>query len=73
MADDQRGRERRLRTAAERQGLTLHRSRRRDRQAAGRTGYMLSDSSTSGLVVLGDSPTTYSATLDDVEKYLVNE
>lgn len=54
---------------AERQGLTLTKSRRRDSRAYDFGGYMLIDSHTSGLV-LGGSPFAYSASLDDVEDYL---
>lgn len=62
-------RENRLRRMAERQGLKVSRSRRRDPRALDYGGYMLTDASTNG-VVLGGSPIAYSATLDEIEAYL---
>jgi hypothetical protein len=73
MADDTRARERRLRRAADHQGLKLHKAPSRQRKGLAGGGYMLTDRSASGLVVLGDAPAPYSATLDEVERYLVNE
>ena len=62
-------RENRLRRAAERQGLKLSRSRRRDPRALDYGGYMLLDATTNAVVV-GGRPRPYSATLDDVEEWL---
>jgi hypothetical protein len=62
-------RENRLRRVAERRGLRLEKSRRRDPNAIGFGGYMLVDTCRNFLV-LGGGAFGYSATLDDVESYL---
>jgi hypothetical protein len=62
-------RENRLRRVAERQGLQLAKSRRRDPRATDFGGYMLS-SIIKNFAVIGDQPFAFSATLDDVEAYL---
>lgn len=63
-------RENRLRRAAERQGLQLVKSRRRDPRAMDYGTYMLTDPATN-TVVVGTAATGRSEwTLDDVEDYL---
>lgn len=64
-------RENRLRRMAERQGLTLVKSRRRDPRAYDFGGYMLCDAATS-LVVIGSSPLAFGLDLDDVEAFLTD-
>jgi hypothetical protein len=65
-------RENRLRRMAARQGLRLEKSRRRDTRAIDFNGYMLVDVRLNG-VVCGGEPFPYSATLDDVEAYLMRD
>ena len=62
-------RQNRLRRMAERQGLSLAKSRRRDPNALDFGGYMLVDATTNA-VVAGGSPGPYSLTLDEVEAWL---
>lgn len=62
-------REGRLRRAAQRQGLTLAKSRRRDAHATDYGTYMLLDLFTSGVVVSG-RPSGYGLTLEQVEDEL---
>ncbi len=62
-------RENRLRRMAERRGLLLRKSRRRDSGAVDFGGFILVDARTND-VVFGSHPITYSANLDDVEKFL---
>jgi hypothetical protein len=62
-------RENRLRRVAERRGMILQKSRRRDPKAIDFGGYMLIDAETNG-AILGSSPVAYSATLDEVEAWL---
>jgi hypothetical protein len=63
-------RENRLRRIADRQGLKLSKSRRRDPRAVDYGGYMLTDQR-SGMVVYGSSSGfAYQADLDDIENYL---
>jgi hypothetical protein len=72
MGDDK-IRENRLRRMAERQGLRLVKSRRRDPRAVDYGGYMLVDLQTSGIVVgTGDLGRPHWS-LDDVEDYLTGE
>jgi hypothetical protein len=59
-------RERRLRRMAERQGLELHKSRRRDKRALDYDGRWLTNTRTDELVLGGEHGTT----LDDIEAYL---
>lgn len=59
-------RENRARRAADRQGLKLTRSRRRDPRATDYGAYQLVDKAT-GAVVLGGTAT---ASIEDVETYL---
>ena len=62
-------RENRLRRIAERRGMALAKSRRRDPKAMDFGGYMLTDIATNS-VVMGATPIAFSATLDDVEAWL---
>lgn len=66
----ERTREARLRRAADRQGLILQRSRRRDPRALGYGTYQLIDASTKAIVLARDTRRGFGADLDDVEKYL---
>ncbi|MFC9342885.1 hypothetical protein ACFT0G_06170 [Streptomyces sp. NPDC057020] len=63
-------REIRLRRAAKRQGLTLHRSRVRDPRALSYARYRLERD---GHVIAGGDGTGYSMTMDDIEQYLNGE
>jgi hypothetical protein len=68
-------RENRLRRAAERQGLRLEKSRRRDSHALGYGTYQLVDANTNALVAHGLPSTragAYGLTLDDVEQELTS-
>lgn len=65
-------RENRLRRVAERRGLRLEKSRRRDPQAIDFGGFMLIDNYMN-CVVSGGNPYAYSLSLDDVEKDLSEE
>lgn len=60
--------ENRVRRMAERQGLKLEKSRRRDPRAIGFGGFQLVDQN--NVVVCGGAPHEYSATIADVEAYL---
>lgn len=62
-------RQNRLRRMAERQGLALAKSRRRDPNALDFGGFMLVDGKTNAVVAGGD-PVPYSLTLDEVEAWL---
>ena len=64
-------RENRLRRMARRQLLRVQKSRIRDRSAAGFGGYMLVDHN--NFVVLGAASYAYSASADDVERYLTDD
>ena len=67
----ERTREARLRRAADRQGLILQRSRRRDPRALGYGTYQLIDAATKAIVLERGIPGVgFGADLDDVEKYL---
>lgn len=61
--------ENRVRRMAERQGLSLSRSRRRDRLATDYGGYMLADART-GSTVAGGHPFAFSLSLDEAEAWL---
>lgn len=63
-------RENRLRRMAERQGLQLQKSRRRDPRALDYGTYQLVDVQTSGLVAYGRQ-SGYGLTLDEVERELM--
>jgi len=62
-------RENRLRAMAERQGLALHKSRRRDPRAIDYGGWMIVDTFTNS-VVAGELGTGHALDLDQVETYL---
>jgi len=62
-------RENRLRRMAERQGMRLLKSRRRDSRALDYGGYMLVDLRTDA-VVAGGSPTPFFLDMDEVEAWL---
>ena len=70
MSDDVR--EKRLRRAADRQGLRLERSRRRDPRALGFGTYRLVDARTGGVVAAGTAD-GFGLTLDQVEQHLTGE
>jgi hypothetical protein len=65
---DEATRERRLRRAAHRQGLILHKCRARDPRAIGYGLFHITDAY--GAAVAGTLPWHYSMTLDGVEGYL---
>jgi hypothetical protein len=65
-------RENRARRAADRQGLRLERSRRRDPRALGYGTYRLTDAST-GAVVAAGSEGGFGLSLDQVEQHLTGE
>ncbi|OHV67896.1 hypothetical protein LCM4576_23550 [Mesorhizobium sp. LCM 4576] len=69
MDQEMKVKENRLRRMAERQGLRLEKSKRRDPRAVDFGGYMLIDTQTNG-VVCGSGAFPYSADLDEVERYL---
>ena len=69
MSDEDKVRENRLRRAAQRQGLTLTKSRRRDPRATDYGTYMLVDRQTNAVVASG-SQSGYGLSLDDVDKAL---
>ncbi|MGC0271734.1 hypothetical protein ACO0LV_01905 [Pseudactinotalea sp. Z1739] len=62
-------RENRARRAADRQGLTLHKSRRRDPRALGYGRYQLNDATTN-TVVAGRLNSHDALTLEEVEEHL---
>jgi hypothetical protein len=66
-------RETRLRRAADRQGLRLERSRRRDPRATDFARYWLLDLVTGHVVAGADAIGRASMTLDQVEMYLIRE
>lgn len=65
----EKSREARVRRMADRQGLILQKSRRRDPRALGYGGYMLVDASTNS-VVAGELDSPRALTLDEVEDWL---
>lgn len=65
-------RENRLRRMAERQGLKLVKSRRRDPRALGYGGFMLVDTATNS-AVSGEIDSAQSLELDEVEAYLLQD
>ena len=62
--------ENRLRRIAQRRGMQLLKSRRRDPQAIDYGGFMLTDTRFNA-VILGGEGWAYSAALEDIRKYLV--
>lgn len=71
MDREEKVKENRLRRMAERQGLRLEKSRRRDPHALDYGGYMLVDPTNNG-VVMGADAYAYSADLDQVEEWLTS-
>ena len=72
MSDEEKIRENRLRRAAQRQGLMLAKSRRRDPRATDYGTYMLVDASTNAVVAYG-LQSGYGMSLDEVEVQLKGE
>jgi hypothetical protein len=70
MTDADKVRENRLRRMAERQGLRLVKSRRRDPRAIDFGGYMIVDVETNGIVAGTGALGRPVWALDDVERYL---
>lgn len=60
--------ENRLRRIADRRGLIIKKSRRRDPYARDFGGYMLIDAATNSVVIGGDG-SGFSSSLDDIEKH----
>jgi hypothetical protein len=71
-SDDEKIRENRLRRAAERQGLALAKSRRRDVRALGHGTYMVVDPQTNAVVAKG-LESGYGMSLDEVEDFLMGD
>ncbi|GAA4169085.1 hypothetical protein [Shinella granuli] len=69
MAETDKVKENRVRRVAERRGMRLEKSRRRDPKAIDFGGYMLIDAATN-TVILGSTSYAYSASLDDIEEFL---
>ena len=72
MVDTYKIRENRLRRMAERQGLSVRKSRRRDPRAVDYGLYHLVDTDLNAIIA-GGSPWNYSMTLDDVEEWLTSD
>lgn len=73
MSDADKIRENRLRRMADRQGLALRKSRRRDPRAIDYGAYGLVDPRTGGLVAGAGALGRMHWTLDDIEDYLTAE
>lgn len=69
MSDTDKVRENRLRRAAQRQGLALQKSRRRDERALDYGTYMLIDAQTNAVVAFG-MQSGYGLNLDEIEAAL---
>jgi hypothetical protein len=69
MLADDKVKENRLRRVAQRRGLVLQKSRRRDPRAMDFGGYMLADARRN-VVVAGAEPNAFSMSLDDVQRWL---
>jgi hypothetical protein len=69
MPQEDKVKENRLRRIAERRGMRLEKSRRRDPKAPDFEGFMLIDAR-KNYVIVGGEPFAYSASLEDVEKWL---
>ena len=69
-ATDEKVRENRLRRMADRQGLRLVKSRRRDPRAIDYGGWMIVDVVTNGIVAGTEAVGRPSWSLDEVERYL---
>jgi hypothetical protein len=63
-------RENRLRRMAQRQGLSLHKSPRRDPRAYDYGGWYIAKDR---VIVAGGNPHAYAMSLDDVEAYLLDD
>lgn len=72
MMTDDKVRENRLRRAAERQGLRIIKSRRRDPRAIDYGGYMIVDIQLNA-VVAGELNSPMAMSLDEVELFLLGE
>ncbi|WP_257541020.1 hypothetical protein [Sphingobium sp. CFD-1] len=72
MSENEKVRENRLRRIAERRGMILSKSRRRDPKAIDYGGYMLIDA-TSNAAIMGSDSFAFSASLDDIENWLESE
>jgi len=72
MDENEKVRENRLRRMAQRQGLSLVKSRRRDHRAVDFGTYMLVDSARNA-VAYAPSSQGFGADLDDIEKYLTSD
>jgi hypothetical protein len=69
---ERKSRENHLRRLAERQGLALRKSRRRNSEAPDYGMFQLVEPG-SNRVVAGDEPHAYSLSLEDVERWLTND
>lgn len=69
---DEKIRENRLRRMAERQGLRLEKSRRRDPRALEYGTYMLVAENTNTIVAAGNNDRGYGLSLDEIEETLTN-
>ncbi|KQO69054.1 hypothetical protein ASF22_18550 [Methylobacterium sp. Leaf87] len=69
MDQSEKVRENRIRRMAERRGMRLEKSKRRDPKAIDFGGYMLIDTA-KNFAVVGSDPYPYSASLEDVEGWL---
>ena len=72
MVDTYKIRENRLRRMAERQGLAVCKSKRRDPRAVDYGLYHILDTSNNSLIA-GAWPNDYSMTLDEVEEWLTSD
>jgi hypothetical protein len=61
--------ENRIRRVAQRRGMKVVKSRRRDSRSVDYGGYMLIDVATNS-VILGGSPIAFSATAEEIDSYL---
>jgi len=73
VADPEKAREARLRRMAQRQGLALRKSRRRDRKAPGYGRYRVVEATTDELVMPSQSESGFDLSLDDVENMLTGD
>jgi hypothetical protein len=72
MSTAERIRENRLRAMAQRQGVAITKSRRRNRRAYDYQGWMIVDPSTND-VLAGANPVAYSLSIDQVEEWLTSD
>lgn len=73
MTESDKIRENKLRRMAQRQGLALKKSPRRDTHALGYGTYMLIKPAASNAIVASSLPDGYGLTLDEVERELTGE